>query len=330
MNLTELLTQGAAHAPEYQGGLSNHRPMALLALQRLGADEARLQAFAAVYERRLHSAPPDEPWPAGDAWTGRLGQLQAWPAYRSLFAQWIAHEGVADVLAQVLPALMPGCAAAAFHGPIRVAAALRAGHLGEAADALAYWACRWLSLGALPAGRGPERDPEVLLRQLPRGRSAGHLIVDRMQAAAALRAVPPILSRLAIDGLTLERLARLSAKAYAHSGNFTALHLVTGCHAVRVLLRFVDDDARHDALCAFWQAWAVAVVAAQLQVLPPVPLLPWPRLVALALASDDEHVIKLVDSCREEEKAWGGSHWQWAASRALAPTITTPQPRTDA
>jgi hypothetical protein len=38
---------------------------------------------------------------------------------------------------------------------------------------------------------------------------------------------------------------------------------------------------------------------------------------------DDDHVIKLVDSCREEEAAYGGSHHgnagQQAASRAVTP-----------
>jgi hypothetical protein len=35
--------------------------------------------------------------------------------------------------------------------------------------------------------------------------------------------------------------------------------------------------------------------------LPAARLQPWERIVATALASDDEHVVKLVDSCREEE-----------------------------
>ena len=30
-----------------------------------------------------------------------------------------------------------------------------------------------------------------------------------------------------------------------------------------------------------------------------------------------EHVVKLVDSCREEERAYGGDDWRRAASRAL-------------
>ena len=85
MNLVDALNQSAAHAPEYGGALSNHLPMALVALERLGADEARLSAFAAAYSPRLQPVPPAQPWPAGDPWPDRLGQYEAWPAYRALF-----------------------------------------------------------------------------------------------------------------------------------------------------------------------------------------------------------------------------------------------------
>jgi hypothetical protein len=47
MTLVELLSDGARHAPEFGGGLSNHLPMALLALQRLGADDTHLTAWHA-------------------------------------------------------------------------------------------------------------------------------------------------------------------------------------------------------------------------------------------------------------------------------------------
>lgn len=315
MTLLEWLTDGARHAPEFDGGLSNHLPMALLALQRLGADDPRLTDWYDRYVTRLEPAPAAQAWPAGDAWPGRLGDPSAWPAYRDLFGQWIGHEGGADVLAQVLPVLMPGCGAGAFHGPIRVAYAARSGHAGELADALAYWACRFLPLGALPAAPGTQPDPEPLLKRLRAGRSKQGLIFQRMQDAARDRVLHVQVAQLAIDGHTLERLARLSARAYALSGNFTALHLLTACHAMRVLGAFLDDDGA--ALRWFWQAWATAVVAAGLKPLPAARLQPWDRIVAIALASDDEHVVKLVDSCREEERAYGGDDWRRAASRVV-------------
>ena len=47
-------------------------------------------------------------------------------------------------------------------------------------------------------------------------------------------------------------------------------------------------------------------------------LMAWPAIVRRALAQHDEHVIKLVDSCREHERVYGPGPWRAAASRAVA------------
>lgn len=325
MKLVELLDGCAAHAPEYGHGLSNHLPMSLVALQRLGASDARLQEFADRYAARLQAAPAAEPWPPGDAWPPRLGEVQAWPAYRSLFAEWIAQEGGADMLGQVLPQLMPGVGAAAFHGLIRTAYAARCGHRAELADALAYWACRHLRLGEMGdplAGRAPASttdDPVALLRELRASPSTADLIFERMRQASLDDRINRVAARLYVDGQTLQRLARAAAYAYARSGNFVALHLLTSAHAMRLLSNFIDEPL---TACAwYWQAYAHAVAAAGLKPAPAEPRLrPWKTLIERAIASDDEHVIKVVDSCREEEKAYarrGETLWREAASRAV-------------
>jgi Questin oxidase-like len=318
--IERLLDDGAHFDAEYGAGLSNHRSMALLALQRLGASDDRLAAFAACYSSRLEPAPRDEPWPAGDAWTGRLGERAAWPAYRGLFAEWLAYEPAEAVLAQVLPQLLPGCGGAAFHGLIRTAYAAQARHAGELADALAYWACRHLPLGAAPSGR--QKDPAALLPALQAAlagwSSDRGLIFERMREAAAVPAFARAAARLHVHEGTLGKLARLAAGLYARSGNFTALHLVTSAHAVRVLLPFVDDAAL--AVGHYWRAFAAGFGASGVTgatASEPVEARDWPSLVGAALASDDDHVIKLVDSCREEERVYGGEDWRQAASRAL-------------
>jgi hypothetical protein len=71
----------------------------------------------------------------------------------------------------------------------------------------------------------------------------------------------------------------------------------------------------------FWQAYAHAVVAARLQRQAPAVLRSWEELERAALGSDDDHVVKLVDSCREEERAWGEpgqTLWRQAASQYMA------------
>jgi len=297
VSLAALLADGARFDAEYRGGLSNHLPMALLALQRLGAGDARLAAFAAGYAKRLEPAPAAAVWPAGDAWPGRLGEREAWPAYRALFSEWLTHEDPEALLPQALPVLLPGCGAAAFHGLIRTAHAVQAGHAQELADGLAYWACRYLALD----GRPP---------------AAEHgLIFEQMQQAAAKHGFDKAVDAVAIDAGTLERLARESATLYAASGDFTVLHLVTSAHALRVLLPFIDEPMA--AAQAYARAWVAARKACGARAGTPAAVLPWDELVAAALAADDEHLIKLVDSCREEERAYGGGDWQRAASRVV-------------
>lgn len=319
MNLLEQLAAGERHDAEYEGALSNHLPMALVALHRLGADAARLAAFEQRYATRLGSAPPAEPWPAGDAWTGRLGEPRAWPVYRSLMREWLAVDGAAGLLEQVLPVLLRGAGSAAFHGLIRSAYAVQAAPAGELADALAYWACRYVALPAVARiGHGREADPARVLDALPNARAPGRLIIDQMRWAALHTDHAARAARLRIDDGTLERLARHAAAVYIATGSFTVLHLVTGCHAARVLIGFVDADARPAAVAHLWSAYAAGVLTGGLRELAPIDAWPWDTIVPRAIASDDEHVIKLVDSCREQERAYGGEEWRHAATRAVA------------
>ncbi len=320
--LASLIDAGAQHDAEYRGGLSNHLPMALLALRRLGASDARLSAFAATYGTRLEPTPAAQAWPAGDPWPGRLGQRDAWPAYRHLFAQWLTHEEAPDVLAQVLPTLMTGCGGGAFHGLIRTAYALRSESMAELTDALAYWACIHMPLrvrGAAAVAVGGTAELADALEGLPRKAVKAPMISVRMQAAATQPKFAAATDKLRIDEQTLPTLAQHAATLYAASGNFTVLHLVTSAHAMRVLLPFVDEPLA--AVHGYWLAYAAGCVAASANVGEAAPLLPWTRIVKRAIESDDEHVIKLADSCREEEQIYGGKAWRLAASRVVAVAV---------
>jgi len=307
---------------EYGASLTNHLPMALGGADAPGADDGRCAEFARRYAQRLHAAPPAEPWPAGDAWRAHLGRPRAWPLYRSLFRDWMFHEGPTDVLEQVLPELMRGVGAAAFHGAIRTAYALAANHADELGDALAYWACRWFPIGDPPAA-GRQADPAPLLAQLDFAAAlpAAPLISQRLEAAATHPRFAPVADRLHVDASrTLPQLAHCAAERYVASADFTVLHLVTSAHAMLVLLPWLDEPDRAQALAhyarAFMAGWST--VPATVAPLPPLTVLPWPEIVARALESDDDHVVKLVDTCRELEHAWGGAAWGAAAARALS------------
>lgn len=329
MNWVELLDTLAARDAEDAAGHGNLVGAGLLALHEIGADEGRLQGFAAAQAGLLPPAPPAAAWPAGDAWAGRFGERRAWPLYRDLFAQWMDHEGATDVLAQVLPQLWPGCAAAGLQALVRTASAVRTGHRREVADALAWWACRWQALPAAPAARGraaaPVEDPVALLRGLHATRTPARLFDQRLRAAAAEGTAARAAARLVVDERTPARLAKTAATACAGSGGHpVAQVLVAATHAVRVLARFVDEPGQA------WQAYAPvfvhAAVAAGWHARTPsadgggvAPA--WDEILGAAHALDDPLALACIESCRAEAQDSAQPDqalWREAAAQALA------------
>ena len=321
MSLRQHLDQGAGLDAEYGHNLASHLPMALTALARLGAPTSgwpRLQTTTRA--------------PAPCAAARALACRRAWQPHSAIrrladvpqsVQRVDGSEGAPAVLEQTLPALMQGVGAAAFHGPIRAAYAVAAGHSHELADALAYWACRWFC-ARLAVAQRQRGEPGDRARRTEHRQAAPPLIAERMALAAEHPAFGRVASGLRIDpDRTLAQLATLAARLYATSANFTVLHLVTSAHAMRVLLPWLDDGDRVRALGHYWLAYAAGHAASGVADsaaagAPRGTPRPWPDIVALAMASDDDHVIKLVDSCREQERAYGGAVWREAASRAVA------------
>lgn len=322
--LNELLDLGLRYAPEYRGGLSNHLPMVLVALHALGADEDRLRDCFDRYVPRLalgaRAAAPLAHWRAG------LGRVEAYPALFDRFAVLLDEQGAPDVLRAVLPTLMRGVGAAAFHGLIRTAYGVAAGHAGETAAGLAYWACRHLPLAAPDApeaSTGGEHDParwiQALAHELAGTEIGGGLIFERMRAVARSEAFARHADRLAIDDRTLAALADFAAQRYTATRNFTVLHLVTGCHALRVLLPWLAD--RDAALREHARAYAAGCIASGIALHGeplPRPALDWPAVLQRARAAHDEHVVKLVHSCHADAQAYGDGARLHAAALAVS------------
>ncbi len=345
-DMVGLLDQSLAFDAEYTHkgttNLSNHLPMLLGALQQMGASPTQLQAAFSRYSAQLHPMPPLENWALGDPWRQYLGQPSAWPRYRDLFTLWLEDEGAGEVLRQTLPALLAGCGAAAFHGLLRTAYAVQSAHRAELAHALAYWACRWLDLGLaavpLPASKsadfgGNATDVGALLASasaLPGVAGSGsNMIVERMHHAAHQSGFAAALQPLQLGPDTLQDLARHAAQLYARSGSLTVLHALTSAVALQVLWPFVEEEPhlQAGALAAYWRAYAAAVcsLGGRLKLSAAPAPLPWPKLVAAALQSPDEHLVKLVHSCQRAQQVWGdvdgSSDWQLAASRAVRDAV---------
>jgi hypothetical protein len=97
--------------------------------------------------------------------------------------------------------------------------------------------------------------------------------------------------------------------------------VVTSGQALHDLLGWLAPDDVEPAVACYWRAVVAGVAASGIDVATlgraPTPR-PWDELVAAARSSDDDHLIKLVDACREAQRVHGGApDWQRAASRVV-------------
>jgi hypothetical protein len=315
--LHHLLDAGQAMSATYRGQMSNHLPMAQQALLELGASAARLQAFTefgeAVLEPRVAARP------ARVVLERDLGRADSDAAWRAHFAARIAELGSGGALREALALLLPGAGAIAFHGLIRTAHAVLAGHGGELAAGLAHWAAHCMPLPTAQDGPPLEFGAWLqALKALPRpAYTPGSFIAARMQAWGDSPAFAAVAGCLRHGPDTLRDLALIAARTYAATGNFTVLHLLTASHACAVLEPWwpVPELARGFSVAAA-SGFLTSGAEPALMLDRPASR-PWPALISAACEQDDAHVIKLTHAAWRLGRRWPDPAWRRAVERAI-------------
>jgi len=313
--LDEALQRLHGTGPEHDGWLSNHGPMAAEALVRHG-HEAEVHGWLDAYERRLEEAPRDIAPIPPDEWREFLGDPVRTGDWLAFFDRATRTEPWRDVLALWWPRLLPGIAAGATHGVIRVGHAVQAlreqetpARVAELGQGLAYWAARWQPMA--PAGRGPYRgaDPRAALDAVPRIPDQRSGIRSRLAQLADLPGWPAAVGAVPgpPDGAVADRLVTIVTAAvhrYATHGYGSPILLVHAATAPLAVLRTLPalPAALHrPSLAAGWAATA-AVTAAYSppagRVLPPGEF-DASAVLQRATDSGDAHAIKFADAAVE-------------------------------
>lgn len=299
--------------------LSNHLPMVLNALHRLQASAAALMATVARQSPRLERLAPD-------AEESQLARH---------FAEDVARSGLPQALALHLPPLLAACETAAFHGLIRLAHALDGGHAAAIAQAIGAWQAQFDPLGPLPDGGGHVGDLRLLVDALSDDPSlvfsptAGTLISDDMRVCSALPGFAAAASAPADAALGLDALAEASLAVYLASRDFTALHLVTACHALHQVLPHarLSAESQRRVLRGVWRAW----LAAWCSIGCPRPdwaavhrgqasERDWDAAREAVIASANDHRIKLAAAALDEWR-----HRGWPGYAQVLPTAAAEQ-----
>lgn len=318
----DILKQNRLVSGEFGGGLANHLSMTVVALDRLGASEEIQAAFARAYRSRHVLMPLGR----GDqANTSRLGDRQEEAGRVAHMLTEMRTLGRDRALRKHLPYLLRGLGASAFHAMIRTAYGVEAADDDEIAFGLAYWQSTWLDLGA-PAGRCDRTlDVEGLIatfgayvRHRGEGPSDG-LIHFKLWQIANEPYFAPFADSAEIDADNLTKLATLARMIFTTTLDFTALHLVTAAHALRVLSPWIEDRAWANAM--FWRAMLAAYGGMQAPLIEEIhsnTAWTWDELAAKAIATGDDHAVKLTYSARREATFYGCDAYRPAAAAYVA------------
>jgi hypothetical protein len=312
--LDEALAALHATDPEFDGGNSNHGPMAAEVLDRQGRGD-RICGWTARYLPRLDALPVAQPLVDRAAALGDVTQRAAWIA---TYVAELETRPVPEVLAAAWPMLLPGFAAAAFHGPLRTGHALRsfaalptAVRRTEIGHGLGYWAARYAELPGDP-GSQPTAGLDVVqaldrLTVLPSSQQrAGGFVHVRMLQIIGFAPFVDEIARVDIDVWPVERtLTELVAAvtrlyiADGDRGDVGYLHAIDGTSILRTMLPAMDTATQRMALRYLFQAVAAvhATHASGTGVPPPAsdPQLDPEDIAARGAAALDEHTIKLVE-----------------------------------
>jgi hypothetical protein len=326
----------AGTAPEFGPlGLSNHGPMAAEALGALDRGELA-PAWAERYRSRLDPAPGPGRAPEGEGWMDALGRPERFADLVALFTAEIGEVGPEETVAEWVPRLAPGASAAAFHGLLRTAHASRAlqavetpGRLAELAQGLAYWAASYEELPGPPILVGASGVPAALaaLPELPADAPSAGLISARVRAvervATAFESAVVSLAPTSQPLLAADLVAAAGASAYLRNGPAGAriplLHAVTGPMALELVLPWLGRPDGELLFAYVWQAAAAlhTAYAPDRRPLDPTDLLvdsPYPEeVVEAAVASGDEHAIKLAEAALRAQRRTGDPAFPAAA-----------------
>lgn len=332
--LDEALQRLRGTGPERNGWLSNHAPMAAEALVHRGlADEVHrwIDGYADLLEDAPRGIAPIAP----QEWRDPLGDPIRTGDWIAFFERAVHEEPWRDVLARWWPRLLPGIAAGATHGVIRVGHAVRAlldaetePRVAELGLGLAYWAARWQPIA--PAGRGPYRstDPRSALDAVPRVPDQRFGIRNRLAQLAELpgwdtaaAAVPgaesePVRGRLA--GIVAAAVLRHHTHGYQNA--IMLVHAATAPAAVLRTLPALPVSLHRSSLAAGWAAAAAVTAAYSPAAAAPVDGSPSSPGDTMQRAADsaDPHAIKFADTAIEAYQVTGDPALLASADHATA------------
>ena len=309
--------------------LSNHGPMAAEALIAMGRPDA-VADFVEGYKKRFTAVYPSIRLPiTRENWRAALGEGQRVADWTEFFNRELKEAAWPQALDQWVAALAPGLAAAAAHGLIRTAHAVRSLSIKETnlrrrelAEGLGYWAAYYQTLPSSAApkvqtakyAQAKKLRPAQAFRLIPllpdaqRPRSGSIMIGLRsLNDFQPFVGVADLIETTGKPEHLLSEVTETFATAYlknvTRSNLIALIHAVTGATGLRSLLPYLSPGAARKVLQYGWQMGAALYSVygiGSTNSLQENKEIRREDLIDRAVDSHEEHAIKFTEACLRE------------------------------
>lgn len=323
--LDRLLDENANFSLDAKG-TTNHCPMVLVALARMGATPERLREhFDLWLQKHAIKEVTPEISVTAENWNTFIGTREAFGSLHLYFSRWVVSDGASPVIEAVLRQVPFAPATEAFHSIIRIGYGIEAGNASEIAAGLAAYVAANLSVDIDFAGRKEvasiKEGFQLLSERFCNSRWPDGSITGKLRAIAADPVFRDELRLLPVGPDFLDEMSRAAIDLYWQTADFTVLHMVTGAYAARLLLTQIPTDLAERFYPSIWVAMAAAYVSvgAPREELVAVPddVLEWNEILTLALLAEDDHVIKMVYTSHVESLRDHNPLYRAAAARLV-------------
>ncbi|MDV4149432.1 questin oxidase family protein [Clostridium sp. AL.422] len=312
------------YASDYNGGLSSHIPMVSYSLYELevpfneiekylddtiGRIKISKENFIKIYNIN------------DDNFEEYLGLNDSFASYYEYFSKKINESNYLDVIGEFLPQLIKGVAARAFHPLIRLSFAVRSENEEEVIRSLSYFAETFITneFDILPPkSENLLEDLKVLVESIKNEDYSGNLIADRIRNIYGFDGFKKNAFTLKgnYEDIVLQ-LDKIINKLFVQTKNFTILHGVTSKEAIKTLLPLVKD--KEYVLQNYWIAILGAYISIgspeikDLNIDIPKNLPDFKEIIRANINSNNDHSIKLANTCRIEFERSGDSVYKYMA-----------------
>lgn len=272
-----------------RGGMANHFPMTVTAMQAMGASDAQVEHFIQSWPRHralidAHLHLEDHHELNDENWFEYLGNTEKLREFRRVFLGQLTTKNEQQVISKALEKMKFGLPMGLFHPVIRLSFAHMHGDKGLLADALAYMAIRYLDLYPAYSFENENRFSSDL-----NASDVWRSVSQTIESQGISRVLPDfpaggslnICERLCSDrnvqkfamaegfAVTIEnvderviQICQASVQLYLFDPSLTTLHAVTASQALADLAHGKNDSALEpDVAVQLWQLMWVWLTA---------------------------------------------------------------------